>query len=481
MTTSLRPLLRIRNFRNLWFGQTVSDIGDGLTLITLLILVQRLTGSTVALAGMAVAATIPTILFSLPAGALVDRVDRRKAMIIADLTRAAVVLVYVFVRSADFLWLLYTLAFVQASVATIFNPAKSALLPRLVPRDQLLAANTVSQTSRVLFSLLGTALAGVFAAYATSLWPVFAIDAATFAISAAFIARIAITSKEAVAERGESGFMADIMGGLRVLVGDRQLVGVLVAGSVAMLGLGAVNVLIVPLVVDVLGVSESWFGLLEGAQVLGMIIGGSLVAVLAARFKATSLVWVGMLLAGVGVLFVGTVSAAWQLMLILFAVGLVVTPIQGGVATLAQVLVSDELRGRVNSALNTAIAVAMVVSQAFAGVLAAGIGVSGVFYIGGALTILAGVLSGVIFATARNPASTERRPIQAPPRSDPRIAHTWRADGPSDRGCQQDRAGGCPRSAGRGTVVGPLKRGPTPSPARDPVHPRYPAGSRGVR
>lgn len=404
MTTGIRSLLGIRNFRNLWFGQMVSDFGDGLTLLTLLILVQRLTGSTLALAGMAIAATLPMILFSLPAGALVDRIDRRKAMIVSDLVRAVVVLAYIFVQSADLIWALYILGFVQASVSTVFNPAKAALLPRIVPEEQLLGANTVSQTSRVVFNLLGTAAAGVFAAMLTTLWPVFLIDAMTFALSAIFIMRVTLTKEESTPSRDESSFLADISGGLKVLVSKRPLIGILVAGSVAVLGLGAVNVLIVPLVVDVLGVSESWFGLLEGAQVVGMLLGGSVIAVLAARFKATRLVSFGMVAAGIGVGLIGAVSAAWQLGLIMFAVGFTVTPVQGGIATLAQTLVDDEVRGRVNAALNTVIAVAMVVSQAFAGVLAASVGVSMVFVIGGAMTVLAGVLSGIIFASDRESA-----------------------------------------------------------------------------
>ena len=136
----LRELLRIEDFRRMWFGQIVSDFGDGMTLLGLLILTQRLTGSTVALAGVAIAATLPMIIFGIPAGALVDRMDRRHAMIIADLGRAAAVAGFMIVRSPDLMWLLYGLAFVQASIGTLFTPAKSALIPLVVPEDKLLAA-----------------------------------------------------------------------------------------------------------------------------------------------------------------------------------------------------------------------------------------------------------------------------------------------------------------------------------------------------
>jgi MFS family permease len=105
----------------------------------------------------------------------------------------------------------------------------------------------------------------------------------------------------------------------------------------------------------------------------------------------------GMIGAGLAVSAIAIADAPWQLAVILLIIGILVAPVQAGVATLAQVLVGDELRGRVNSALNTMISLAMVVSQAFAGLLAAALGVSAVFIIGGALTVVGGAVSWVLF------------------------------------------------------------------------------------
>ncbi|HEX6286961.1 MAG TPA: MFS transporter, partial [Acidimicrobiia bacterium] len=89
--SQLKELLRIRDFRYLWLAQILSDFGDNLTFLTLLILIQRLTGSTVALAGLMVAIALPTLLFGTLAGVYVDRIDRKKAMMVSDLLRAIVV------------------------------------------------------------------------------------------------------------------------------------------------------------------------------------------------------------------------------------------------------------------------------------------------------------------------------------------------------------------------------------------------------
>jgi MFS transporter, DHA3 family, macrolide efflux protein len=393
----LRELLRIPDYRRLWFGQVISDFGDGLTLLGLLILTQRLTGSTVALAGVAIASTLPMILFGIPAGALVDRVDRRRIMILADVTRAIVVLGFVLVRSPDLMWLLYLLAFVQASIGTLFTPAKAALIPLIVPERHLLAANTISQMSRVIANLAGTAALGIIAAFSEYLTVAFVIDGLTFATSAFWILRISLRHSKPAAHDETTSFVRDLAVGLSTIVRSRVLLGVLMAGAIAMLGLGAVNVLMVPLVVDVMGAAEIWFGALNAMQVIGMVISGSVIAVLAQRFAPTRMISAGMFGAGIAVTAVAFTNAPWQLGIVLLVIGVLVAPINAGVATLAQILVPDQLRGRVNSAINTVISLSMVVSQAFAGLLAAAVGISAVFIIGGALTVAAGVVSAFLF------------------------------------------------------------------------------------
>jgi len=383
-TVGVRQLMAsLPDFRRLWFAQIISDFGDSLTFITLLFLVQRLTGSTVALAGLAISITIPSLLFGVVSGVFVDRWDRRKVMLVSDLLRGVVVLGLIFVRSADLVWLAYVLAFAHASIATLFDPAKSALLPRLVAKDNLLAANSVSQTSEIVSGLAGTAAAGLLAASLVDLWPIFVIDAGTFFLSAYFISRIAVRSEEEPANVSNSGtgVWAEIIDGFRVITGSRPLMGVVLSGAIGMLGLGAINVLMVPLIIDELSVSESWFGLIQGSQVLGMLVAGVVIAVLAGRFRESSLIVGGLIVVGVMIAAIGRVSSVWQLMVILMVVGLAVVPIGAAAGTLVQTLVPDELLGRVGASMETVTSTASVVSMGFAGVVAATIGTRNVYTI----------------------------------------------------------------------------------------------------
>lgn len=397
--SQLKELLRIRDFRYLWLAQIFSDFGDNLTFLTLLILIQRLTGSTVALAGLMVAIALPTLIFGTLAGVYVDRIDRKRAMMVSDLLRALVVLGFLFVRSAELVPFIYVIGFVQAAIGTVFNPARAAFLPAVVGADKLLAANSVSQTSRIVFNLLGTGAAGILAAFAPTLAPAFIIDSATFFASFLLVSRIHTSGVPEKTEK--SRVWTEMKAGFRVMIGSRPLRAVMIALSVTMLGLGAVNVLFVPFLIDDLGVSEAFLGAVEASQVAGLVVSGTVVALLATRLRASTLVSAGLI--GVGV-FVGAVSGAtavWHIMVMLFFVGLSVGPVQAGASTLSQTLIEDSMRGRVGGALNTLVSGANIVSMGLAGLAAAAVGTRNVFLLSGAIVLLSGLLAFALFRELR--------------------------------------------------------------------------------
>lgn len=395
----LRDLLKIKDFRLLWTAQALSDFGDNLTFFALLILIQRLTGSTVALAGLMVAVALPTLILGTFAGVYVDRVDRRRAMLIADFLRAVVVLGFLFVRSVEMVPVIYAIGFTQAAIGTVFNPARAAFLPAVVGREKLLAANSVLQTSRIIFNLLGTAAAGVLAATGDSLAPAFVLDSATFFVSFLLISRIrtsGVPEKHSVAR-----VWSELTAAFRTMTGSRPLRAVLISLSVTMFGLGAVNVLFVPFLFDDLSVSEAFLGAVEGSQVVGLVISGTVVALLATRLRPSSLVSAGLLGVGVFIAAVSTTDAVWQIMVLLFFVGLSVGPVQAGANTLSQTLIEDSMRGRVGGALSTLVSAANIASMGLAGLAAAAIGIRNVFLVSGSLVFFAGLLAFWLFRDHR--------------------------------------------------------------------------------
>jgi MFS family permease len=410
--SELRSLLRIRDYRYLWTAQALSDFGDNLTFLTLLILIQRLTGSTVAIAGLLIAIALPTLVFGTLSGVYVDRIDRKKAMMVSDVLRGIVVLCFLLVRSADLVPVIYLIAFVQASIGTVDNPARSAFLPAVVGTEKLLAANSVSQTSRIVFNLLGTGAAGILAATFDTLGPAFVIDSATFFASFLLVSRIKTSGVPDKA--GDSRVWTEMKEGFTVMTSSRPLRAVLASLSVTMLGLGAVNVLFVPFLIDDLAVSEAFLGAIEASQVAGLIISGTLVAVLATRLRPSNLVSLGLVGVGIFVAAISAAGAVWHVMVMLFFVGLSVGPVQAGANTLSQTLIEDSMRGRVGGALNTLISAANITSMGLAGVAAAAIGTRNVFLASGILVLISGFIAYRLFRELRPSPSGAGSPASDP-------------------------------------------------------------------
>jgi MFS family permease len=394
----VRALLRIRDFRLLWTGQATSYLGDGLTSLTLLIVTQRLTGSVTAVAATAVAIALPQLIFGLMAGVYVDRWNRKTVMIISDLVRGILVFGFLLVESAGHMWWLYTLAFVQASVGTFFTPAKMAFVPAVVGSERLLAANSLGETTRVVAMMLGTAVAGVIAGAGNVLWIAFVIDGVTFVTSALFELRIATDGQPPKSDK--SRVWSELTTGLRMAVSSRLIVGLMVAAGVLMFGLGAVNVLIVPFLIEDLGFSEAWFGPLEAAQVAGLVLAGTLMTILARRARPRSVVSLGLAGLGVSVAAFALVAAPWHMLVALFMIGWFLAPVQASVTTLLQTEVADELRGRIGSMFSTVVTFTNVASMALAGAAAALLGIRGVFVLAGTVALLSALLAAILLRSA---------------------------------------------------------------------------------
>lgn len=413
-----RDVLRIPDFRRLWIAQGISDVGDGLTLLTLMLMVNQLTGSTLALAAVAIVLAIPPLTIGMVAGSYADRWDRRRIMLVSDGLRAVTVLGFVAIDSAAMLPALLALAFIQASIGTFFTPARGALVPRVVPADGLLAANAVTQATRVIAGVIGAGLAGLIVGIAGTTWPAFILDATTFALSMLLVygvSREAGRPSDAEHVAG-TGVGASVVEGLRIVTGTRVLWVTLLALAVTMFGLGAVNVLFLPLLIRVLEVSPAWLGAVDLAQSVSMILSAGVVGILAARLRATTIVTVCLIGLGAIVALVGQSTSLAHVLILLFLMGWLVTPVQASVVTLMQTGVDDAARGRVMATLQAAMSGAGIASMVFAGVFGDLVGVRTVFLLSGAVVLAGGALSlvlyrGIAITAATDPApDTERLP-----------------------------------------------------------------------
>lgn len=196
--TYRRLLQSNADFRRLWLGQVISEIGDWLNNIAVLALTIHLAGAGregIAIAVYAIARHLPLFVFGPLAGVVVDRSDRRRVMIAADVLRAFFALGFLVANSLSSLTAIYVVGASLFAVSSFFNAAKRAAIPNLVHGTQeLLSANSLSASTTAATIALGSALGGVLATFAGR-DTVFILNAATFLVSAVMISRINVSTR----------------------------------------------------------------------------------------------------------------------------------------------------------------------------------------------------------------------------------------------------------------------------------------------
>jgi MFS family permease len=403
-----RQVFAIRDFRLLWFAHLISELGNGMTSIGLIVLVANLTRATPSVAAMAFAVAIPQVVFGLAAGVFVDRFDSRRVMIGSDLIRGLLVLGFIPAAISGQIWLMYVLGFIQATVGTFFVPARVSLLPTLVPENGLLAANSMMHTGRVAAGMLGGGVVGVLIGLLSVSWPIFILDSLTFFASVLLVAviRTRVNNPEAGGEAGH--FWAEFQEGITFIVRSPTLIGVIVAVGIADLGLGATEVLFAPFFQKELHTVAAWLGPNELIQTAAMAISGGLVVLLASKIKPELLSTLGLIGVGVGQGLIAATSSVWMVLALAAWIGFALLPMQSSLSTLLQRTCVREIRGRVYSTISTISESARLLSIVAAGVLADLIGLRTMFMAVGVVVVLAGVVAWWLFR------SSDAQPVTNP-------------------------------------------------------------------
>jgi len=347
---------------------------------------------------------LPKLLFGIPAGVLVDRWDRRRVMILTDLARAVLILGGLFVQSVQTIWILYLVGFSVSVASRLFFPARAALIPALVSDEELLAANGLSQLTETASLLAGPALAGFMIAWFGE-GVAFVVDSASFLVSAVAIWSIGAVAApvRAASERtvraSQTPFRelwGELVDGLRFLFGHPTLRGVVLSLAVVHLGLGAINVLWVPLLSRHYGVGPEGMGIVDSIQGVGMALGALTVGWLAARFGKTCIGVASLIVIGLMLGLIGVAPSYAYVIGFTFILGLAIAPVEATMTTLMQQSTPDHARGRVSSAFGTFGSLAGICSMAVAGGAAELVGIPVVYLVCGALVVLAGLLFGML-------------------------------------------------------------------------------------
>jgi MFS family permease len=274
----LELLRRNRDFRQIWLGQVISQMGDWFNTIAIYTIVLNLTGSGRAVGLVLVARFLPSFIFGPLSGVIADRFSRRTIMIVSDILRAVVVLGFLFVRRPDQLWLVYLLTVLQLVFSTFFEPARTAVIPSIVTDRELLPANTISSATWSAMLTLGAAIGGVVTGwFGTD--AAFVLDSLTYLASALLIASVRLPKRPPREKSrltiGKALGLADTLEGVRYVLKRPRVFALLMVKPAWGLGGGILALLAVfgEKIFPVGGKTATGIGVLYAARGIGTAIG----------------------------------------------------------------------------------------------------------------------------------------------------------------------------------------------------------------
>jgi MFS family permease len=376
----------------LWTASTISNLGDGVFIVALPLLAARLTRSELSIAFVGVAAALPWLLLSLPIGVLVDRIDHRILMVRADTFRCAVIGALTIVVAAGHaqVWMLWIAAGCLGVAEVFFDNASQALVPSIVPVEQLEKANGRRFAAEVAAnSFVGTLIGSLL--FVAALWLPFGVDATSFAIAAVLVFTIQLSAKQTpptpLANRPR--IRTDIKEGLQWLMSHQVLRGLAIAASLSVLGMQMTAAIFVLFAQDLLHLSDRWYGALIAIGAVGAVAGGLLAERLSRVFSVlwiiygTVVVWVLCMFAE------GFWPRLWVSATVTAAMAFGTTVWNTVTVSLRQRIVPAKLFGRVNSVYRWLVWGSISVGAALGGIVAREFGLRAPFFVGAALGVVA--------------------------------------------------------------------------------------------
>lgn len=393
----LPAVLKIRDFRNLWLGQTVSQLGDAIYGLLFLFMVDKITQRP-ELVGLVAALTALPFLFVSPfAGVLADRMDRRRILLFCDFASAILLggfaLVLVFSPTPP-LWSLFVTPFLLSVVNAFFLPARGAAIPTLVPSDQLIAANSLSSATLNLMHTVGLMIAALLLAPLESINPsqffLIAVltNLGTFLASAIFVLRLpSLEPRKSDSEMAHP--LTDLKEGVKLFAANPVLK-LMFASSLV------VNLAVSGFMVVYTATNREWFdgkfvtlALVEMSFLVALVAG----SVIVPKFKINRIGWVyaiGLTLVGLDIIALG-----WARTVPLYVIGNIVAGfalpfVNIPFMTYLNLAVPSEYRGRINSFQTMISAGVQPLGSAFSGTGLRLFGLVGMYIgMGGAMTLAA--------------------------------------------------------------------------------------------
>jgi MFS family permease len=395
------PASVIRNpdFMRLWAAETISQFGTQVSLLALpLIAVVLLEATPFEVALIGTVEFLPFILFSLPAGAWVDRLRRRPILILGDLGRAlALATVPVaFVFDVLTIYQLYVVGFVAGTLTVLFDVAYQSYLPSLVERDQLVDGNGKLEISRTLAQTAGPALGGGIIGVLTAPVAIVA-DAISYVVSALFV--VAIRRPEPTPDRhrdehgrARGGLRSEVMDGLRYVLGNRYLRGISASTATSNLFTNIAFATFIVYAVRELRLDATAIGLVFGLGNIGAVVGALTAARWTAALGLGRAIVVSMALTGPGILLVAIAPREAPIPFLIasgFLTGLSAVVYNINQVSFRQAITPTAMQGRMNATMRFIVWGTIPLGQIIGGAIATTTSLSTAIWVGAIGSFLA--------------------------------------------------------------------------------------------
>jgi len=426
--TPSQSLRRHPDFLKLWTAETISQFGTQVSLLAIpLVAVTLLQASPFEVALLGTVEFLPFILFSLPAGAWVDRLRRRPILIAGDIGRGILLLsIPIAFEAGDLtIWQLYVVGFVTGTLTVFFDVAYQSYLPSLVERDQLVEGNSKLEITRTLAQTAGPAIGGGLIGILTAPLAI-VVDSISYGVSALFVSQIRRrepTPDRHVDEQGRQreGLRREVSAGLRFVLGNRYLRGIAAStGTSNLFGSIAFATYIV-YAVRALGLTPAEIGLVFGLGNLGAVAGALSGDRWARRFGLGRTIVVSMFLFTPGIFLVAVAPRAFPVPF------LVASGLLTGFSTVVyninqvsfrQAITPATMQGRMNATMRFVVWGTIPIGQVIGGIIATAVGLSAAIWVGAFGSLLAVVpllLSPIRTLTTMPEPIDAGQPIAEPP------------------------------------------------------------------
>lgn len=379
--TSKKPDFLInRNFGLLWGGQSISNVGDYVFSTTLVLWIATIISkgqawAPLAVSGVLVATALPIFLIGPVAGVYVDRWDKRRTMLAMDALRAVliVLLLPMAIGKISVSWQLgsiYAIVFAASACAQFFNPARFTMIADIVEEPYRTRASGLGQTTQSLAAIIGPPLAAPLLFAAGVEWALI-LNSLSFVIS--FLAILAVrvpqtANNSTAAQHGT--FFQDFNAGLRFFFSNHVLVIIIITIILTTLGTGALNSLGVFFVTQNLHTSANLYGFLDAAFGIGAVAGAILASLFASKLGEIRTFWLGLLVAGLSILFFARMTSFLPALVFLGLAGVAIAPVNVVIGPLLLHITPREYIGRVAAVINPVQALVSILSISLAGTLA---------------------------------------------------------------------------------------------------------------